>query len=535
VTTRTYTEAMDPVEPEGPDLRDYLRLVWRRGWILLVCALVIPLAVYEYTDSKPKVFQSSIIIQVQPSAVDSASSLTSPDFSAPQANMDAIATFVSTSAVSDEAARRLGLPAGSLRGAASASADPDTGFLTITATGSSAQRSAAIATAFADALSATRAERGQKRVDQAEATLQKSLAATKDPVQRVQLRSQLQKLQTLKQASGQNAQVLEPAHPGAQIAPHPRRNATAAILLALLVGAGLIVLSERLDRRLRKPEDLEKLTGLPFLATIPHEAFPGTPGSPDVPEAFQTLRNSLTFFNADQQLRSVMVASALKGEGKTTVAANLGIAYASFGKRVILVDTDLRKPDLATRLGFDDSVGLTQVLAGTVDLDDAMREVAPFGRGLRLLPAGPIPPNPSALLGSLRLASLLDELIEDADIVIIDSTPLLMVSDAFPLLDKVSGVLGLARLDKTPRDAIRRMIQIASSAGAQVFGMVATDGKGRLRGGYGYGYGYGSGYGATAKQAPDGKLEGSPVVVAGDNGAAPAADGADQGSRQTQL
>jgi receptor protein-tyrosine kinase/non-specific protein-tyrosine kinase len=525
---------MDPVETEAPDLRDYLRLIWRRGWIMLVCLLAIPLAVYEYTASKPKVFESSTILQVQPSAVDSGS-LTSPDFAAPQQNLDAVATFVSTTAVSDEAARRLGLPEGSLRGAASASADPDTNFLTITATGSSAQRAAAVATAFAEALNSTRAQRGQKRVDEAVATLQKALASTKDPVERAQIRTQLQKLATLKQASAQNATVLEPAHPGKQTAPHPRRNATAAILLALLVGAGLIVLTERLDRRLRKPEDLEKLTGLPFLATIPHEAFPGTPGSPDVPEAFQTLRNSLTFFNADQQLRSIMVASALKGEGKTTVAMNLGLAYASFGKRVILVDTDLRKPDLAARMGFDDRTGLTEVLAGTITLDEALREVAPFGGGLRLLSGGPVPPNPSALLGSLRMASLIEELCEDADMVIFDSTPLLMVSDAFPLLDKVSGVVALARLDKTPRDAIRRMVQITASAGAQVFGMVATDGKRRIRGGYGYGYGYGAGYGERPKKTPVSNTMPPPIVAGADNGGAPESENAEQGWPQTQA
>lgn len=523
--TPTYTGEMDPVDAEAPDLRDYLRLALRRGWIMLLCLLVIPIGVYEYTKSKPAVFQSSTTLQVQASAVD-AGSLTTPDFSAPQSNLNAVASFVGTSAVADEAARRLGLPPGSLRGAASAAADTDTGFLTITATGSSAQRSAAIVTAFAEALSTTRQKRGEKRVQQAIAAVQANLKTTKDAVDRQQLRQQLQRLQVLQQASAQNATVLEPAHPGKQIAPHPRRNATVALLLALLVGAGLMVLAERMDRRLRKPEDLEKLTGLPFLATIPHEAFPGTPGSPDVPEAFQTLRNSLTFFNADQQLRSIMVASGLKGEGKTTVASNLAIAYASFGKRVIVVDTDLRKPDLAQRLGFDDTTGLSQVLAGTVTLEEAYREVPPFGPNMRLLPAGPVPPNPSALLGSQRMAQLIQELSEDCEMLIVDSTPLLIVSDAFPLLDKVSGVVGLARLDKTPRDAVRKMVQIMGSANAQVFGMVATDGKSRLRGGYGYGYGYGESYGKPAEAVPEIAEAAPPPPAAADggNGATPATE-----------
>jgi non-specific protein-tyrosine kinase len=242
---------------------------------------------------------------------------------------------------------------------------------------------------------------------------------------------------------------------------------------------------------------------LPFLGTIPHEAFPRERQDPEVAEAFQTLRNTLTYFNADEALTSIMVTSGLKAEGKTTVAVNLARAYASFGKRVILVDTDLRKPDVARRLGLSEGTGLSDVLAGNASVDDVFQEIAPYGHGLRVLSAGPIPPNPSALLGSLRMAALIEELAADADIVVLDSTPLLMVSDAFPLLDKVSGVVALARLDKTPRDAVRRMIHIAASAGARVLGLVATDARrGRLTG-HSYEYGYGYGYGADRRKTAE--------------------------------
>jgi capsular exopolysaccharide synthesis family protein len=482
---------MNPEANEAPDLRDYLRLVWRRGWILLACMILIPLALYEYTASKPKLFESTTVLQVQagadPSVVGSA------DFAPSSTNIDLIAAIVSTSAVSDEAARSLGLPAGSLRGAAQGSADPDTGFITITATASTAQRSAQVATAFANALSATRKEQDTKRLNSAIDTVQKTLQNTpkSDIASRTQLRTQLQKLLTLKQAQGQNAQIVEPARAGAQIAPHPKRNATVGLVLAILIGAALISMAERMDRRIHKPDELERLTGLPFLATIPQEAFPGTQSTAEVHEAFQTLRSSLTYFNADQQLRTLLVVSGLKGEGKTTVASNLAAAYAASGKRVLLVDADLRKPDAAERLGVGDPAGLSQVLAGAVTLHDALQEVPPFGDRLRVLPAGAVPPNPSALLGSQRMARLIGELEAEADLVVIDSTPLLAVSDAFPLLDKASGIVGLIRLDKTPRDAIRRMLKIVDSAGGNILGLVATDDKRRMTGGFGYGYGYG--------------------------------------------
>jgi capsular exopolysaccharide synthesis family protein len=511
---------MDSSGGEGPDFREFVRLIKRRGWILILCVVLIPAGVYLLTASRPKIFQASTLVQVQTASLDPTQ--VSPDFSGNgSTNIDAIASFVSTNAVSDEAARRLGLPRGSLRGAATATANSDTGFLSITATASSAQRAAAAANAFAAALNATREKRGVQRVEQAIATVQKNLEKTpkSSTPQRAQLETQLQQLQTLRAAQSQNVQVLQPAEGATQIAPHPKRNATVAVLLAVLVGLGLLLIVERADRRLRRPEDLEQLSALPFLGTIPHEAFPGGDRNPNVTEAFQTLRNSLTYFNAEDAVSSLLVCSALKGEGKTTVAVNLAIAYATFGKRVIVVDTDLRKPDLASRFGFTDRTGLSDVLAGTTRLEDALLDVPPHGHGLRVLPGGPVPPNPSAMLGSLRMASLVEELAEDADIVILDSAPILVVSDAFPLLDKVSGVLPLARLDKTPRDAIQRMVRVASSAGARLLGMIATDARAGALTGYGYGYGYGADYGE--RSAP---TTAAPARAAESNSSTPAAD-----------
>jgi tyrosine-protein kinase len=513
---------MNTEASEAPEFRDYLRLVWRRGWIVIACVIVIPLAIYAYTSSKPKLFESSTVLQVKP-PVDVGTSGSTVS-SSTNNNLDYVAAIVSTSAVADEAARQLGLPEGSLRGRAQGSADPDTGFITITATGNSAKRSQQTATAFADALSTTRKEQDQKSLDEQIAATQKTLDATPkaDVTTRTQLRTQLQRLTTLRLAQRQNTQTIEPARAGAQIAPHPKRNATVGLVLAILIGAALVSMAERMDRRIHKPEDLERMTGLPFLATIPQEAFPGNEDSSDVHEAFQTLRSSLTYFNADQQLRTLLVVSGLKGEGKTTVASNLAVAYATSGKRVLLIDADLRKPDAADRFGVGEPAGLSQVLAGTVSLHDALREVGPFGDRLRVLPAGQVPPNPSALLGSQRMAKLITELELEADLVILDSTPLLNVSDAFPLLDKASGIVALVRLDKTPRDAVRRMLKIIDSAGGNVLGLVATDGKRRISGGYGYGYGYGDEKRKTTPRQvfiPQAATEGEPAPGSNGNAA----------------
>ena len=145
----------------------------------------------------------------------------------------------------------------------------------------------------------------------------------------------------------------------------------------------LVALVDRLDRKLHDPDDLEKLTGSPLLVHIPPSAFPGSPPDPGVPLAFQMLRDSLVYFNVDRPLDSLIVVSSLKGEGKTTVAANLAIAYARTGKRIIAMDADLRSPELALRLGLESTPGLSTVLAGDATLEEAV----PSRRAVRRQPA----------------------------------------------------------------------------------------------------------------------------------------------------
>ena len=202
---------------------------------------------------------------------------------------------------------------------------------------------------------------------------------------------------------------------------------------------------------------------------------------------FQTLRDSLTYFNVDQRLASLLVISPLKGDGKTSVATNLAVAFARAGKQVILVDADLRSPQVAPRMGTP-QIRASARSRRAPPVHDALFEIEPFGSYLRVLPGGSIPPNPSEMLGSARMSTILAELSEMSDLVLIDS-PVLVVSDAFPMFDQVAGIVGVSRLEQTPREAITRAIEVASSAGGRVLGMVATGAK--LQGDYGYGYGYG--------------------------------------------
>jgi capsular exopolysaccharide synthesis family protein len=454
---------------------------------VLACLLLIPAGVYVYSARLPKAFQAHAVVQ----PIGGGSS------AARDIDVVTVATFAGTPAVADEAARRLGLPAGSLLGAAFASPDPVTGYVTIYASSATPARAAQVANAFAAALGAARAERGHERLDAALRLLRANLQLTpaSESAQRLQLEQSIRLLEAQKRAPIQGVKVIEPARGAAKVSPHPVRNTSIAVLLALLVGLNLLRLLETLDRKLRKPDDLERLSGRPFLGLIPNEAFAGGDDGPDAREAFQTLRDSLTYFNSQRPLPTLMVCSALKGEGKTTVATNLGRAYAALGKRVVLVDVDLRKPELAKRLGLAHRPGLTDVLAADCPLGDALAEVPATGGTLRVLGAGTTAPDPSRLLGSQRMGALLDELEAMADVVILDSAPLLVISDAFPLLERVAGIVGVARLDSTPRAAIKRLVKIAGGSGASLLGFVATDARPGTLTGFGYGHGYGSGYG----------------------------------------
>jgi len=478
---------------DGGDPREFFRILWRRKWVLLICLTVIPLAVYVYSDRLAKTYQTSTILQVQSTAVDAGLPV-SGDFSASSSvtNTAKIAALIQTNGVADAAARIIKEPPGSLRGTIVARDNEDTSFITITATASSGERAARIANAFAEAVQLTRTKQGVARVDSAIANTEKELAKLplSEDVQREQLSQNLQNLRSLRAAQDQNSQIIQAAAvPGSPVSPQPKRNAMLALVLALLIGAAAVFLTERLDRRLHDARDLERLTGTPLLAQVPATAFPGAAPDPQLPIVFQTLRDSLTYFNVDQRLSSLLVISPTKGDGKTSVATNLAVAFARAGKQVVLVDADLRSPQVAPRMGAENAPGLSEVLSANCDIADALQEIEPFGSYLRVLPGGSIPPNPSEMLGSARMSSVLADLTEISDLILIDTPPVLVVSDAFPLFDQVAGIVGVARLEQTQREGIERAIEVARSAGGRVLGMVGTGGRPSELYALGYGYG----------------------------------------------
>lgn len=480
---------------EGLDIRHWGRLVWRRRWLLLAIVIAIPVCVYIGSSLLPKTYESKATINVQATA--GASTL----FSKISTKTDSaeVQTLIETTVVARRAARLLGLPASQAKSLLTHisvkptnPAESDGNFLTITAQDTSAAMAARIANAFARAVAAERTTSAIHNINRSITTLEKQLDESGgDETAEAAISAQLQELRGLRATQTGTTTIVEAATPAfSPISPQPKRNTAIALILALLIAAALAPLLDRLDRRIREPGELEDALDAPVLAMIPDDAFPGHLAGLHVRESFQTLRAGLTYFNVDRSLSSLVVASPIQQDGKTTVAVNLAVAYALDERDVVLIDGDLRRPQVANRLGREVEVGLDSVLVGRKTLHEALVDIDVGAGRLRILPGAKPPPNPAVLLGSQRMKSLIAELTEQVDMVIIDTPGLLAVSDAIPLFNQVAGSIIVARLGKTPKDAVRRASQVIASAGGTVLGSVATGAHGGgIYGYYGY-YGY---------------------------------------------
>ena len=300
-------------------------------------------------------------------------------------------------------------------------------------------------------------------------------------------------------------EIVLPAGPGHQTAPRTKLNLVLGLLVGLALGVGLAVLREVLDTRVKSPADMDAKFSLATLAVVGLDPTAkqhplivhDDPRSPRA-EAFRRLRTNLQFVDVDHQPQSILVTSAVEGEGKTTTACNLAIALASAGVEVILIDGDLRRPSVANYLGIEQAVGLTNVLIGQVAIEDALQDWGPTGR-MRVLPSGTLPPNPSELLASQHLRELIEDLQTEA-LVIIDAPPLLPVTDGAILSTVTSGTLFVVRLGKTRREQISNALEAVRGLGSHVYGAVLN--MAPTRGADAANYGYGT-YGTYVAALPD--------------------------------
>lgn len=265
--------------------------------------------------------------------------------------------------------------------------------------------------------------------------------------------------------------------PTARISPQPRSNLLIGGVLGLVAGAALALMLEALDRSLKTPaQGAHLFGGAPMLALLPRRRDAGTKQLVTVEdplaqasEAYRSLRTAVRFLDPDNPLKTLLVTSPSAGEGKTSTAANLAIALAQAGERVVLVDADLRRSRVAELFGLESAVGLTNVIRRQLPVSDALQG---WQDTVAILASGPLPPNPSEILGSQSMTALIDELAALADIVIFDAPPVLPVTDAVVLSTQVDGVLVVARYGRTQRSLAAEAHRRLQGVGAHIVGFV---------------------------------------------------------------
>lgn len=347
-----------------------------------------------------------------------------------------------------------------------------------------------------------------RQVRRAEAAAQKQLGKfnpsnPNDAGAASQLRTELTNLRRTEATADGSAEVVEQATPpSSPSSPKPKRNALIGAFGGLLLGLALALVREQLDRRVRHSKDLEEAFGLPVLASVPKsrafadqdgKALEQLPGQEA--EAFQILRANLRYLNTDRELHSVVVTSTGIGDGKSTVSLNLAKAEALVGKKVLLVEADIRRPQLAALLGLGGAEGLTAFLS---DRSRPLVEVTnrvPIGPSvngqaspntLDVVVAGTVPANPSGLIDSERMRQLIHEGEANYDLVVLDTPPATLVADPIPLMSEASAVIVVGRVGKITSAEANSMREQLERIDAPAYGLVANFAHGA--GTYGYGY-----------------------------------------------
>lgn len=305
---------------------------------------------------------------------------------------------------------------------------------------------------------------------------------SKDPEEAMLIANQLAK--SLKEVGSSvkkmdDVQILDPAQlPKVPYSPRPVFNMCIAFFLGLAASIGLILLIEYLDNSIKTQEDIEKLARVPVIGIIPSEGETAEDSelisikAPKslVSEAFRTLRTSIQYSSFDKEIETIVVTSSQQGEGKTTIVSNLAITTAQSGKKVLLIDCDLRRPRIYKKLGILNGEGLTSILAGESEKNECIRALdLP---NFYIITSGPIPPYPAEILGSSRMKNLLEELKKDFDIILIDTPPVLAVTDAQVLSALCDGVLLVACCGETDRNDFIRAKELIDKVGARVLGAV---------------------------------------------------------------
>lgn len=518
-------------DPEARDgVREFIDVLRRRKLALLLPIILTPLIALGHSSIQDPVFASPADVLVTNGSVASAlgdlPGLSTPDDPARNAKTQVALARLPRVAQGVIDTAPLSETTDEFLARSSVSVPPDADIVRFTVQDADGEQAARLATLYARQFTAYRNSLDLEAIRVTRAKIQRSLAKLAasggrgSQLERA-LRDSIRQLDAAEAVQGSASIVVQPAVTSAQIAPQPKRDFILALALGLFLGVGLAFLVERLDTRVRTTEEVEAIMKLPVLGEIP------TP--PELPQSKRTsvvmlefpygsyaeeirkLRANVEFANLDLGARTIMVTSALAGEGKTTTAADLAVALARSGSRVAFCDLDSRSPAVGTAFGLVNQRGLVEVAFGLETLqsvlvsfdpgmstgarsgsraaaaslipsggaddhiisrDDAPK--APAGR-LHVLPFGRMrPPSPADFVGSSTVRHIVAELANGYDMVIVDAPPVVPVSDALTITEYVDAAIIVSRVTSSTRPTLRSLRKLLANFRTSVLGLVVT-------------------------------------------------------------
>jgi polysaccharide biosynthesis transport protein len=520
------------IETDAVTLHDYLRVVRRRKWMVVQAALLLTLAAVAYSLHQQKRYEASADVLLSAENL----SATVPGTSVNGLSQDPERTTQTQAQVARvpevvqgtlDQVSGTGLTVADFLAASSVTTSPTSDILTFAVTNPDRARAKQLANAYAQSYSTYRQhlyadsiERAVADVDQRLQRLDRTGASLKSGrgaglgaltaygavySSLVDRQETLQSMQALQPSV---ASVLRQADGAVLTQPKTVRNGVLGLVVGLVLGLGLAFLREALETRVRTTAEVSaRLGGLPLLGRLPRPpkglqrsgklVMLEDPASAQA-EAFRMLRANLDFMTLDRDARTIMITSALEQEGKSTTVANLAVAFARAGKRVALVDLDLRRPVLARFFDLE-GPGLTQVALGQVPLEEALTRIVitdppspkrrlALRRGadpngnvtrkllgqLEVLPSGPIPPDPGEFVSSPALGKILGALRERAEVVLVDAPGALDVGDVVALASRVDGIVVVARSKVLRRRTLTELDRLLTMVRAPALGFVAT-------------------------------------------------------------
>ena len=438
------------------DLRDLLSVLRARWIVIMASALVGGVLALGVSLLTTPVYQANVQFYVTVAAGENAAATAYQGSLGAQQRVQSYAALVKSTDIASEVVEASGesIDPSQVAGQTTATADANTVVMNVAVTDSKPQRALALAQGFGEVL--PEVVRRLETPDGGGPALAKLTV------------------------------ISPPEVPTAPIAPQTEQNVAIGLVLGLLAGVGLALLINTLDRRVKSKDQLESIAGKPVVGAIPfrrsedkekgaEHLVPFREGHSPAAESFRRLRTNLQFLNVDNPPRVIVITSSVAEEGKSETAVNLSLALAEAGNRILLVEADLRRPLVVSYMSMPDKVGLTNILSGQAEFADVVQETG--HDGVDLLACGPLPPNPSELLASDMAVELIDYLRGKYDYVILDSPPLLPVTDGAILARVTDGALLVVRSHSTTSDQVAHAVDNLEKADANLLGLVSVANK----------------------------------------------------------